>query len=322
MTKLVTSVAIMTLVDEGRVDLDAPLRNYVPGFVQPEVLTAFDTDSGTYATRPANRDASIRELLSHTGGYGYWFLHEPLRLASGSEPNLFDPPFLIADPGTQFAYSTSTDVAGLLIEPVTGLPLDEFLAQRIFAPLQMRDTGYRLPSNRDRLTRVHRRSGAGFRALPLERYDHPVRGGGGLYSTVGEYSRFLRCLLRRGEIDGFRLLSEAALEEVISNQIGSLEALMQRTALAAHSNNFIFMDGSQKFGFGVMIEMIGKPGMRSPGSYGWAGIFNTYFWVDPARDLAVVLLLQLSPFASKASVELLQAFETAIYSDLDDSSAV
>ena len=114
-------------------------------------------------------------------------------------------------------------------------------------------------------------------------------------------------------------MSEGALEEVVSNQIGSLEALMQRTALAAHSNNFIFMDGSQKFGFGVMIEMLGRAGMRSPGSYGWAGIFNTYFWVDPARDLAVVLLLQLSPFASKASVELLQAFETAVYSDLEAS---
>ncbi|MGD8340041.1 MAG: serine hydrolase domain-containing protein, partial [Gammaproteobacteria bacterium] len=140
MTKLVTSVAIMTLADEGQVDLEATLADYVPGFRQPEVLVDFDPESGAWSTRPATRDATLRELLSHTGGYGYWWLHEPLRVASGREPDLFHPPFLIADPGTGFAYSTSTDVIGLLFEPVTGLPLDAYLAERILAPLGMQDT--------------------------------------------------------------------------------------------------------------------------------------------------------------------------------------
>jgi CubicO group peptidase (beta-lactamase class C family) len=322
MTKLVTSVAIMILVDEGRVDLDTPLRQYLPGFVQPEVLVEFDAASGAFSTRPALRDATVRELLSHTGGYGYWFLDEPLRIASGSDPNLFDPPFLMSDPGTAFAYSTSTDVVAQLIAPVTGLRLDEFLADRIFAPLKMRDTGFRRPDDLSRWVRVHRRSGDGFRQLAIAQQDHPVRGGGGLNSTASDYSRFLRCLLRGGELDGLRIVSEKAVAEISSNQIGDLEARMQRTALADRSNDFIFMDGSQKFGFGVMIETVDRPGGRASGAYSWAGISNTYFWVDPTHDLAAVLMLQLAPFASRACIDLLQRFESAVYTDLEQESAV
>ena len=315
MTKLVTSIAVMLLVEEGRAELDAPLSRYVPGFRQPEVLAEFDVVTGAWSTRPATREASLRELLSHTGGYGYWFLHEPLRLASGSDPDLIHPPFLIADPGTQFAYSTSTDVVALVVEPLSGMPLERFFASRIFAPLGMSDSGYRLPSDRSRLTQVHRRSGDGFRALPLETSDHPVRGGGGLYSTAPDYSRLLRCLLRGGELDGVRLVSGSSVAEITHNQIGDLEANMQRTVLSDRSNDFIFMDGSQKFGFGVMIESRNRPGMRATGSWSWAGITNTYFWVDPVNDLMAVLLMQLAPFANRAAVDLLQQFEAAVYRD-------
>lgn len=313
MTKLVTAVAVMMLVEEGRAVLDAPLAEHVPGFRQPEVLVRFD--AGGWTTRPAAREATLRELLSHTGGYGYWFLNEPLRLASGGDPNLVHPPFLIADPGHQFAYSTSTDVVGLIVEPASGMPLDGFLASRIFAPLGMPDSGYRLPADRARLTQVHRRSGDDFRALPLESEDHPVRGGGGLYSTAPDYSRLLRCLLRGGELDGVRLVAESSVAEITRNQIGELNASMQRTAIADRSNDFIFMDGSQKFGFGVMVETRHRPGMRAPGSWGWGGITNTYFWVDPANDLLAVLLMQLAPFANRASIELLQQYEAAVYGD-------
>jgi CubicO group peptidase (beta-lactamase class C family) len=316
MTKLVTSVAVLMLADDGLIDLDEPLRAYLPDFVQPEVLVEFDSRSGQYLTRRAARDATLRELLSHTGGYGYWFLNEPLRIASGKDPDLFDPPFLMGEPGRAFAYSTSTDVVGRLVEPVSGLPLDRFFEERIFAPLGMGATGFALPADSNRLVRAHRRSGKGFRQLPLEQHGHPVRGGGGLYSTAADYSRLLRCLLRGGELDGARILSESSVSAIASNQIGELKALMQRTALANRSNDFIFMDGSQKFGFGVMIETEDCREGRSAGSYSWAGIFNTYFWVDPARDLAAVLMLQLVPFASRVCVELYREFETAVYEDL------
>jgi CubicO group peptidase (beta-lactamase class C family) len=222
----------------------------------------------------------------------------------------------MGEPGRAFAYSTSTDVVGRLVEPVSGLPLDRFFEERIFAPLGMGATGFALPTDSNRLVRAHRRSGKGFRQLPLEQHGHPVRGGGGLYSTAADYSRLLRCLLRGGELDGARILSESSVSAIASNQIGELKALMQRTALANRSNDFIFMDGSQKFGFGVMIETEDCREGRSAGSYSWAGIFNTYFWVDPARDLAAVLMLQLVPFASRVCVELYREFETAVYEDL------
>jgi len=313
MTKLVTSVAVMSLVDEGLVDLDAPLSRYVDGFVQPEVLSHHDAEVGLFETRPARREATLRELLSHTGGYGYWWLHEPLRLASGTSPDLIHPPFLIAEPGSGFAYSTSSDVIGLLFEPVTGLALDRFFEQRVFKPLGMPDSGFRRPADESRLARVHRRSGSGFRELELEQRDNEVRGGGGLYSTASDYLRLLMCLLRGGELDGVSLLSESAVAEITSNQIGDFEALMQRTALVERSNDFIFMDGSQKFGFGVMIETRQQVGKRSVGSFGWGGIVNTYFWADPARDLACVLMMQLAPFACSPCVQVLDQFEKAVY---------
>jgi methyl acetate hydrolase len=317
MTKLVTSVGVMMLVDEGLLSLDATLGEYVPGFRQPPVLVDFDTQSGSYTTRPALRDATLRELLSHTGGYGYWWLHEPLRLASGEKPDLARPPFLVADPGTAFAYSTSTDVIGLLFEPLTGQPLDAYLRDRIFEPLGMVDTGYRRPANRSRLAQVHRRAGAGFRQLPDDAPDNDVSGGTGLFSTAADYSRLLRCLLAGGEADGRRLLSAAAVQAIASNQVGELEAGMQRTAFADRSNDLIFMDGSQKYGFGVMVEMVQQPGKRSVGSYGWGGICNTYFWVDPTRNLAAVLMLQMLPFANRQCVDLLDRFERAVYEAME-----
>lgn len=317
MTKLVSAVAIMALVDEGLVDLEATLSAYLPGFSQPDVLLEFDRQSGMYSTRQAARDATVRELMSHTGGYGYWFLHEPLRIASGSDPDLFDPPFLLADPGTGFAYSTSTDVVAQLVEPVSGMPLDRFFEERIFMPLGMADTGFRLPAERDRLVRMHRRSGRGYRELPVEQHDHPVRGGGGLYSTAADYSRLLRCLMCGGVVAGRRILSESAVVEITSNQIGDFAAKMQRTALAQRSNDFVFMDGSQKFGFGVMIETRDTQSGRARGSWSWAGIGNTYFWVDPVRELAAVLMLQVQPFASRASIALLREFEQAVYDDME-----
>ena len=312
MTKLVTSVAIMMLVDEGCVDLDATLRDYVPGFRQPPVLVDLDSGNGSFATRAATREATLRELLSHTAGYGYWWLHEPLRLVSGEKPDLIHPPFLIADPGTAFAYSTSTDVIGLLVQPATGLPLDVFLDRKIFRALGMVDTGYRRPAALSRLAHMHRRSGSGLCQLAHEPKDNEPSGGTGLYSTAVDYSRLLRCLLAGGELDGTRILSRSAVAAIGSNQIGALETSLQRTALAERSNDLIFMDGSQKFGFGVMIETVEQPGKRSVGAYGWGGIANTYFWVDPARDLAAVLLMQLAPFACRPCIDLLDSFERAV----------
>lgn len=313
MTKLVTSVAVMQLVEDGRLELDAPLARYLRGFRQPEVLVSFDPVTGRYATRPAAREATLRELLSHTGGYGYWFLDAPLRLASGEPPDLMNPPFLMHEPGRRFAYSTSTDVIGQVVQPVTGLALDDYFARRIFEPLGMPDTGFGLPSDPSRLVPVHRRRGADFFAAPNETTGQPVRGGGGLYSTADDYLRLLRCLMRGGELDGRHVLRPQSVAEITRNQIGGLRTGVPRTALPERTNDFIFMDGTEAFGFGVMVDTHDAATGRAAGSYGWGGIVNTYFWVDPRAELAALLWMQVAPFADPDCVTALRDFEAAVY---------
>ncbi len=308
MTKLVTSIAILMLVDEGDVELDQPLARYVDGFRQPEVLASFDPRSGAYSTRAASRDATLRELLSHSGGYGYWFLDEALRIASGDPPNLIDPPFLMYEPGERFAYSSSHDVAGLAIEAVTGKSIDAFFRERIFEPLAMVDTGFGLPAP-DRLVSVARRSDETVEWLTNERQGNPPRGGGGLYSTAADYTRLLACLLN----DGRGLLAPETAAELWTTQIGQLMAVPPTTALPSRTNDFIFMDGSQQYGLGVMIETVDRPGRRRAGSFSWAGIFNSYFWVDPASAIGAVMLMQVRPFADPGCVTALEHFEAAVY---------
>ena len=313
MTKLVTSVAVMQLVDDGAVDLEAPLENYLPEFRQPDVLDTFDLPTGRFSTRRAKRKATLTELLTHTAGYGYWFLDEPLRLVSGDPPDLLNPPFLMHDPGERFSYGTSADVIGQLFAPLTGLPIHEFFRQKIFEPLNMPDTAFSLPVDRGRLVAVRRPAADGFSELPNESRGPAARGGGGLYSTVDDYSRLLRCLLGGGVLDGVRILTEESAAEIGANQIGSLFAERQTTALPERTNDFIFMDGTQRFGLGVMVETRDQPGARSAGSFGWGGILNSYFWVDPAVGIAAVLLMQLAPFADPNCISVLRDFEAAVY---------
>ncbi|MBN1237242.1 MAG: beta-lactamase family protein, partial [Gammaproteobacteria bacterium] len=166
MTKLMTSVAIMMLHEEGRLDLDDPLAQHLPGFEQPGVLVSFDEETAAYTVREASRQITLRDMLTHTSGFGYWFLNrEVLREANG-RVNLFGAPFLMHDPGAKFSYGISTDILGLIVEPVSGLPLDGFMRTRIWRPLGMRATGFELPRESARLASLRRRAGDGFEELP------------------------------------------------------------------------------------------------------------------------------------------------------------
>lgn len=316
MTKPVTSLAVLALHDEGRIDLDAPFAEYVPGYTQPEVLDSFDPATGRYTTRPASSAITIRQLLTHTSGYGYWFLDAPLLKVSGAAPDLFNPPFLMHEPGTRFAYGTSTDTLGLLVEPVTGKPLDAFLAERLLEPLGMADTGFRLPDDAERLMPVHYRVPGGFAHDANETAGIAPRGGGGLYGSAQDYLCLLRLLLNGGRHGGGRILSAEAVRMLTSNQIGRLFASLQTTAYPPRAHDFGFMDGTQKFGFGVMIETEHRNGRRAAGSASWAGILNTYFWVDPRAGIAAVLMTQLKPFCDPACIALFDAFERAVYGEL------
>lgn len=316
MTKLVTSLAVLLLHDEGRVDLDAPFADHVPGYTQPEVLDEFDAQTGRYATRPARSAITVRQLLTHTSGYGYWFLDAPLLRVQGPAPDLLRPPFLMHEPGERFAYSTSTDVLGRIVEPVAGVPLETFFAERLFGPLGMTDTGFALPAERERVVPVHYRNDAGFAQEPIETAGTAPRGGGGLYSSAHDYLCLLRLLLNDGRHAGERILSEQAVRLATTNQIGALALARQATAFATRANDFVFMDGTQKFGFGVMVETADRPSGRAAGSYGWGGILNTYFWADPKAGIAAVLMMQLKPFCDPGCIALYEAFERAVYAEL------
>ncbi|HEY8521697.1 MAG TPA: serine hydrolase domain-containing protein [Gammaproteobacteria bacterium] len=312
MTKAVTALGFMMLVEDGLLDLDAPFGRYFPRFVQPPVLASFDPRTGACSTRPARAPVTLRQLLAHTSGFGYWFLSPALRAQLRGDPDYFDAPFLLHEPGERFTYGIGADVAGQAIEPVTDMPLAEFFARRLFEPLGMRDTGWALPPA-DRLVGLHQRTESSFTERPLETAAETPRAGGALYSTARDYLRVLRLLLNRGRVDGERLLAPESCAAIVSNQIGPLVAERQRSAAPDRTNDFAFMDGSQKFGLGVLVETRDRPGMRSAGSFGWAGIFNTYFWADPAAGIAAVLLTQSSPFADAATLGLWERFERAVY---------
>lgn len=313
MTKVVTSLAAMMLCEQHRISLDAPFADYVQAYRQPGVLVSFDKSTLTYRTREAASRITIRQLLTHTSGYGYWFLDEPLLKLTTGTPELFNPPFLMSEPGTRFAYSTSTDVLGLLVPELSGVSLAEFFRARIFAPLGMSDTGYALPQNSQRLVRLHAHRGNGYVELPLETEPPEPRGGGGLYSTARDYLKLLRLFMHGGLADGQRLLSEEGIAAMTRNQIGPLFAERQKTALPERANDFVFMDGSQQFGFGFMIETRDRASGRSAGTLSWAGIANTYFWLDPRAGIAAVLLMQTTPFSDPVCIELLGRFERAVY---------
>lgn len=313
MTKLVTSLAVMMLVEEGKIELDQPFASYFPGYRQPGVLKSFDAKTKHFDVTPPGHPITVRQLLTHTSGYGYWFLHAPLLDLTGRAPELFDLPFLTSAPGERFTYGVSTDVLGQAVEPVSGASLESFFAKRIFGPLAMNSTSYRLPAVAERLAPIHARSADGFVEQPNEVEAPPAHGGGGLYSTAADYLALLRLFMRGGEVSGRQLIDSRYIRMMTENQIGDLRAERQRTALPSRTCDFLFMDGTQKFGFGVMIETEDRPNGRSAGSYGWGGIYNTYFWVDPRAGLGAVLLMQTSPFSDPSSVAFYRRFEASVY---------
>jgi methyl acetate hydrolase len=315
-TKVVTSLAVLRLVERGAVDVEAPFKTYFPEFRQPPVLRSFSPQSREFVAAPAAHDITVRELLTHTSGYGYWFLNEELRALTAAEPEFYNPPFLMHEPGQRFQYGVSTDVLGQLIAPVTGLTLAAFLDRELLKPLGMVDTGFDVPRAAPRLAALHSLVPGGFNETPNERRGEPPRGGGGLYSTAADLLSLLRMLLNEGRVGGERLLRPQTVAALATNQVGGLDVPRQRTALPRRSDDFLFMDGSQKFGFGVLVETRAKPGGRAAGSYAWAGIYNTYFWVDPSAGIAAVVLMQVSPFSAPVCIDVCDRFERAVYHEL------
>lgn len=320
MTKALVTVGAMQLVEQGRLSLDAPIGDVLPELADPQVLTGFAAD-GQPESRPAAVPLTLRHLLTHTSGFGYAFVHpEILRYygavgmpKAGSLDTIRMP--LMFDPGTRWEYGVGIDWAGLAIEAVTGQRLGEYLQQHVFAPLGMTHTAFRdaLPEG---AAKVHVRTPEGaLQPLPVflggGEFD---MGGGGLSSTAPDYARFVRAMLRGGELDGTRVLKAETVAEMGRNQIGELRAGYMGTAMPEMSRPFdTFPDQHTGWGLGFLINPEQGPNGRAPGSLAWAGVFNSYYWIDPASGVAGVFMSQLSPFGDQGALDMFGALERMAY---------
>ena len=326
MTKAVTSVAAMQLVEEGKLALDEPIGRVLPELKAPYVLQGFEP-SGKPRLRPAKRPITLRHLLTHTAGFGYEMLNSELiryvaatqtpSASTGDLASLRLP--LLFDPGEKWQYGINIDWVGRAVEAVSGQPLDEYFRKRIFDPLGMADSGFSPASKqRERLVRVHRRKADG--SLEPIAVDIPPSnpefwsGGGALYSTGPDYLAFLRMLLGDGRFGAAQLLRPETVREMGRNQVGNLAAGVMRTVMPDRTNDFVlFPDGSCRWGLAYMINTVPGPNGRSAGSLTWGGIFNSYYWIDPEKRVAAVILTQILPFADPRTLALYGAFERAIY---------
>lgn len=318
MTKPVTSFAIMMLVEEGKLTLDDPVSKFLPSFQNAQVLTKFNEADGTYETRPARRPVTIRQLLSNTSGIGYAFSNRTVQqLQAATMKNETELP-LVADPGEKWIYGWSTRVLGEVVEKLSGQSLDAYFQKKIFEPLGMQDTSFVVPPDKhQRVVTTHARTSGKLVEQPNPAIvQAPVRGDGGLNSTARDYGRFLQLLLNEGKLGHTTLLSARSVKMMGQNQIGEVVVEQQPAAIPERTRPFPLGAGQDKFGLGFQIAARTEPGMRSAGSYNWAGIFNTHFWVDPARRVGVVLLMQVLPFYDESCIELLRGFEQRMYKNL------
>jgi CubicO group peptidase (beta-lactamase class C family) len=324
MTKPVTSVAVAMLMEQGDVQLDDPISEHLPAFAGTQVIDTFNAADNTYTSRAAARPITVRHLLTHTSGLGYTFNSEILAALMAGSPGASATSYpLLHDPGAKWTYGESTRVLGALVEELSGQPLEEFMRERIFAPLGMSDTFYTVPeAKRSRVVTVHRMTADGLVEAPNPDgpITSPANGDGGLHSTAADYVKFMQMFLNDGRApDGTRLLSDASIELMGETHTGAVRVELQQTTNDALSRPFPLGAGRDTFGLGFQITGAhSDAGERSPGSMAWAGIFNTEFWIDPARGVAAVLLMQYLPFYDEAAIETLQGFERRVYQALAD----
>jgi CubicO group peptidase (beta-lactamase class C family) len=287
------------------------------------VLDGFDGDTPRLRA-PASR-ATVRQLLTHTTGLGYWFFSADLsrwesvtgtpNVLSGSNI-IFTAP-LLADPGTRFEYGINTDWLGKVVEAAGGVPLDVAIKEGITGPLGMNDTAFQLADGwKETLTSVQIKDENGAWAdsgIELNQQPEYYAGGHGLYSTPRDYIRFQRALLGRGELDGVRILDGASVDAAFTNQIGELDfpaAIPTTDPASTHSFN---AGPGWKWGLGLLLNTQDVPGMRRANSGAWAGLCNTHFWVDPTSGIAGSIYSNFLPFVPQEALDLYANFERAVY---------
>jgi CubicO group peptidase (beta-lactamase class C family) len=319
MTKAVTSAAIMRLVDEKKLSLDDDVAKYLPKYKNPVVVTGFDAATVSYQTRPAKRPITIRHLLTHTSGIGYGFSSPTLAaIMKKTGKGELDSPLLF-DPGEGWAYGASTRVLGHVVEAISGQGIDACLTSQILGPLGMRDTAYLVPREKyARVVAVNQRGADGrFTEQPKPAtYAASVQGDGGLYGTASDYGLFLRMLLNRGRLGTTRVLSENAVKAMFEVQTGSVVVPRQTSTNQSLSKDFPLGAGQDKWGLGFQLAAAKQANRRSAGSGTWAGIYNTHFFIDPAQQVGVVVMMQTLPFYDDKSMQVYAGVEEAVYRNL------
>jgi len=318
MTKAITSVAAMQLIEQGRLGLDDSAEKYLPQLAGLPMFESFDAATGDYKLRPATKSITARHLFTHTSGLGYAFTSPIVRDFKPRAGEAYPVGPLSFEPGEQWLYGTGVDWTGRLVESMSGKNLEEYFRERIFGPLAMNDTFYNVPdAKQPRLVAVHRRrTGGDFERDPNQPPFSVTRfnGGGGLASTASDYTHFLQMLLNEGTWNGARILSADTVRTMGKNHIGAVGVGAIKSAMPERSSDFTFVnDGRDKWGLGFQITTEQKPGKRSPGSLSWGGINNTYFWVDQARGIGGVILMQFLPFADSKALAVYDGFERGVY---------
>ncbi|MCY3619990.1 MAG: serine hydrolase [Acidimicrobiaceae bacterium] len=328
MTKAITGTAAMQLVEQGRLDLDAPASGVVPSLAEVGVLEGFD-DDGQPQVRPARSPITLRHLLTHTAGFGYEFWTEELlryqqatgvpsvttcELASLTAPALFDP-------GERWWYGTNIDYAGLMVQEVSGQRLGDYLDEHVLGPLGMDSTDFRITDDMAaRQSAMHARLPDG--SLVAIEFGLPPEpefqmGGGGLYGTVGDYCRFLQMILGRGSRNGARLLQPETVDQMAANSMGDVRVVALPAVIPDLTNEAEFFPGIEKsWGLTFQINEEPLPTGRPAGGLMWAGLANSFFWIDMANQVAGAYISQQLPFADARSYQLYEDIETATYASL------
>jgi CubicO group peptidase (beta-lactamase class C family) len=325
LTKAVTSVAAMQLVEQGKLTLDEPVPNIDPALGTPQVLEGFDA-AGAPQLRPAKRPITLRHLLTHTAGFSYdiWNANTVRYIKASGLPAMSSGKIaalrlpLVFDPGDKWEYGINLDWVGRLVEAISEQPLDAYCRDKIFVPLGMQDTGYVLSAEqRARQASVHQRQADGALApQPLATPFTPefYSGGGGLSSTGPDYLTFLQMLLHGGSFHGTQLLRPETVALMGQNHIGTLPAGVLKTEQPSRSNDVDFFPRSEvRWGLGYMLNMQPGPHGRSAGTVSWGGLSNTYYWLDPAKRVTGLIMMQILPFADPRALQLYGQFERGVY---------
>ena len=325
MTKAITATAAMQLVERGKLALDAPASQLAPGLAKAQVLEGFDA-AGQPRLRAPKRPITLRHLLTHTAGYSYeiWSSDIAKYQAATNTPGIttctnaaLTTPLLF-DPGDRWEYGINIDWAGKMVEAASGQKLDAYLQQNVLGPLGMKDTSFSLSaSQRARLASVHQRDDTGALA-PIE-FGLPENpefhmGGGGLNGTAPDYLAFTQMIMHGGRFNGAQVLRPETVDQMAQNHIGPLEIGAMTSAIPALTNDVELFPGmSKKWGLSFLINTAQAPTGRSAGSLAWAGLANTYFWIDRDKRVCGVFLSQVLPFFDHTAIDLLTTFETEVY---------